>query len=69
MHTKHRVTSERMTGYSAPAVDGEHENQAAHGGVAYHQTCSCGATRVVNANGRAVERGPWVQPRIVEGSY
>lgn len=67
MHTKHRAKTEKMTSYSAPAADGERENPAAHGGVAYHQTCACGATRLVNANGRAVERGPWVS-RIVEAA-
>ena len=30
-----------------------------HGGVTYLETCSCGAARRVNSNGRYVEREPW----------
>lgn len=35
----------------------------AHQGVAEHQTCSCGAIRIVNVNDGHIERGPWVSLR------
>lgn len=36
------------------------ENPAAHGGVSYVYRCACGAEQVVNVNGRAIERGAWI---------
>ena len=35
------------------------ENRAAHGGVCIVETCSCGATRMTNRNGRHQEVGAW----------
>ena len=36
------------------------ENRAAHGGIAWTETClDCGATRNINSNGNHVEKGPW----------
>jgi hypothetical protein len=37
----------------------QRQNVAAHGCVTEVQTCSCGAVRAVNINGRHVERGSW----------
>ena len=35
---------------------------ASHGGITRVQTCTCGATRRVNSDGRyAEERGPWTK--------
>lgn len=45
------VTSE-VTGYYK-------QNRAAHGGICYVDTCSCGAVRKTNSNGRHEERGRW----------
>lgn len=37
----------------------EPQNRAAHGGITVEETCSCGASRYVNVNGRHREEGPW----------
>jgi hypothetical protein len=37
-------------------------NERARGGVAYVETCSCGATRKVNANHFQREYGEWMRP-------
>jgi hypothetical protein len=41
------------------AVLGEPENRAAHGNITRELTCTCGAIRLININGRHVEEGPW----------
>lgn len=42
-------------------------NHRAHGCVTYSETCSCGAKRLVNANGTSREVGPWT-PEPNEGT-
>lgn len=42
------------------------EFRAAHGGKSYLQTCSCGAIRETNENGRHVELGAWYRPTAEE---
>lgn len=43
------------------------QNEAAHGGVCIVDTCSCGAERRTNVNGRHVEPGEWLAaPASVE---
>lgn len=37
---------------------------AAHGGVTVVETCSCGARRRINVNGRHVENGTWWMPMV-----
>jgi len=39
---------------------------AAHGGITLIETCSCGASRSVNVNGRHGESGPWRMPETSE---
>jgi len=57
MHT-HKATKTETRGYSG-GVSVRNENRAAHGGVCYVETCSCGAVRHVLVNGRHTEEGEW----------
>lgn len=59
MH-KHRAQSTDVRPFFGPVA--KEENRAAHGGICERQTCSCGAVREVNSNGRHVERGEWSDP-------
>lgn len=58
---RHRVVETRTYGYSGP-VCGADEDPRAHGGVRHVDSCSCGARRVTNSNGRHQEQGPWYVP-------
>lgn len=66
MSHKHREKTYQIVGYTAP-IPGARYNPMAHGGVCIISTCSCGAERRVNSNGRAEERGPWVETEKEEG--
>lgn len=52
----------RQTKPYSGSISGAEENRAAHGNVRYEDTCSCGATRAMNANGAHSEEGPWTTP-------
>mgnify|MGYP000909931641 CR=1 FL=1 len=56
-HRMHKVTVRPFSGPVSKYV-----NEAAHGNVTEEHTCTCGATRKVNVNGRHIERGPWQEP-------
>ena len=61
---QHNGTPMRGTiyGYCRPVAVSPytHEEQRAHGGVTYTETCAgCGVTRKVNSNGRHREYSPW----------
>jgi len=61
IHThRHRAKSSEDRAFSGPVADPE--NRAAHGNICSVDTCSCGATRSANVNGRHVEQGKWVEP-------
>ncbi len=60
MAHKHQEKSYRIVGYMHP-IPGAKEDQRAHGGVCIISTCSCGAERKTNSNGRFEERGPWME--------
>lgn len=61
MTTKHRHTAASSIDrpYQYPVGPVAKRDERAHGGVARHDTCSCGATRITNINGRWTERGTW----------
>lgn len=42
---------------------------ASHGGVTFVETCSCGATRRTESNGRHVERGAWEEAAPVTRNW
>lgn len=59
--TTHRHRAKHESGplpFFGP-VNPTRPNRAAHGGVRFRQTCSCGATREVLHNQNHVEYGPW----------
>jgi hypothetical protein len=58
---KHHPVSSQTRGFSG-CVNPSKCNPAAHGGCQLVKVCKCGATCIVNANGKNVERGPWVEP-------
>lgn len=62
MH-KHRSIKSQNRPFAGTAP-GAHENPAAHGNVAEHQSCTCGAERVVNRNGAHTEMGAWSTPLL-----
>ena len=57
MAHRHRVKTEETYLYAHPVA--WPENPSAHGNVTLHQTCSCGALRKINVNGRHREMGDW----------
>ena len=59
---KHKPATESIRCFTAPVA--YPENPAAHGNICISQTCSCGATRRINKNGRHIERGPWIQDDV-----
>jgi hypothetical protein len=61
MNCTHTHTTEgEHYGFTAPLYPCDAPNPAAHGGVAYTETCTdCGATREVLANFGDYEYGPW----------
>ncbi|MFA4974833.1 MAG: hypothetical protein WC683_19705 [bacterium] len=61
MHKQHRMKSRTVQSWShcvAPGVCSGIE----HGGVVYVETCSCGATRQIEANGGREAKSPWSEP-------
>jgi len=62
MAHKHKASTSRTTAFLGPVGPAEDQDPCAHGGVTEHQTCACGATRAINANGCHVEMGEWVEP-------
>lgn len=56
-HRKHQERNERCYSHAVA----EPENRAAHGNITVEHVCRCGAVRLVNINGRHVERGPWIE--------
>lgn len=60
MQHRHRaLPSKRQTCGYQHAVRNP-ENRAAHGNVCHTDYCRCGALRMMNANGRHREVGPWI---------
>ena len=57
MAHRHQVKTSATYGYNGSVA--QPENRAAHGGVVHVDTCSCGAVRKTNSNGRHVERSTW----------
>jgi len=58
--THKSYTSGREHCFRGPVAQGDNQNQMAHGGISYIETCSsCGAKRSVNQNGLHVEEGSW----------
>ena len=60
MSHRHRTALVETRPFSGPVS--KYVNEAAHGNVTEEHTCTCGATRKVNVNGRHIERGPWQEP-------
>lgn len=58
-HRKHQERNERCFTQAVAYP----ENRAAHGNITVEHVCRCGAVRLVNVNGRHVERGPWIMER------
>lgn len=60
-HT-HRAIKElnREKGFSGSAPGARRSVPQAHGWVALHQECRCGARRVINANQGCREVGAWI---------
>jgi hypothetical protein len=61
-HVHEAILEKTVTRCFSGSVNPWNENRAAHGGVALHEECSCGAIRAVNANGRHTEEGEWEMP-------
>lgn len=61
-HRHRAVTESEPLPFSGP-VNPTRPNRAAHGGVRFRQTCSCGATREVLCNQGYQEYGPWREGR------
>lgn len=59
MSHKHKTRETRTVGYSHPVGPPERQDQRAHGGVMHLDTCSCGAERKTNSNGRYSETTGW----------
>lgn len=59
VHATHAVCYREESAFTRCVASGDACNPAAHGGVAWLEHCSCGATREVNTNGRHEERGEW----------
>jgi hypothetical protein len=58
---RHRAQHTVPRPYSGPVrTRSSDQNEAAHGGIRYDETCSCGAKRSTNVNGRHRELGPWI---------
>ena len=57
----HRTKTTQTRAYmgSNPTGQWSRKELAAQGGVTHHETCSCGATRIVNVNGSHRCAGPW----------
>lgn len=64
----HKMERSRVTPYMGSVARGvaRDENRAAHGGITRIETCACGASRLVNANGSHVEAGAWREPSATE---
>ena len=60
MH-RHRPKTSKMFGWSG-CVSGGGNCGTAHGGVTYRETCSCGAERLVESNGRHEANSGWYMP-------
>lgn len=64
----HASVSSQDKGYSASVARPPHdENRAAAGNICVHETCSCGATRATNVNGRHEETSGWVLDDLLAG--
>lgn len=66
MAHRHAVKTTRTFAYSSPVGPPEEQDQRAHGGVRHVDTCSCGAERKTNSNGRFVETTGWYMPDDLE---
>jgi len=56
---RHTAATRTETPYRGTAAGARRENPAAHGSLTIVETCDCGATREVAANGRHRELGRW----------
>lgn len=57
---EHKTVREVECCFSGPIPSAKY-NPAAHGGVCFVETCSCGAERRTNINGMHVEAGKWME--------
>lgn len=58
MNHRHQIKTTRTVGWTHCVAEGCYCG-AAHGGVTHVDTCSCGAERRTESNGRHTARGPW----------
>lgn len=56
---RHKRTKDALIPFNGTASGTRREDQRAHGGCAYLETCACGAQRVINVNQRFREVGAW----------
>jgi hypothetical protein len=59
MHKHHAKTTSHAYPFTGPVRFDRRADPRAHGGASYTQTCSCGATRRVNASAGYRELGAW----------
>jgi len=60
MAHRHQARRTEIRGFRGQARGAARENRTAHGGILEVAVCSCGRTRETNSNGRATERGTWL---------
>lgn len=66
-HYAARTATYGFTGtvrFASPSRQMESENRAAHGAVRHDETCTCGAVRQTNSNGRHQEVGDWMAQTV-----